>query len=137
MENKLMTKDNVLLIEKHDSIMQEAVQMEDGTIKFLRGIKIFRIIKPLEDGTFDIIAQFDANENTIDLSVLKDYLGYYGVSVDYDLYNEVKTFVWNCFEIVGGSEDNNVFLLDNARPCTEEEVTLLNKVFPEYYDNAF
>ena len=70
MENKLMTKDNVLLIEKHDSIMQEAVQMEDGTIKFLRGIKIFRIIKPLEDGTFDIIAQFDANENTIDLSVL-------------------------------------------------------------------
>jgi len=135
-EQKVMTKDNVLLYEKHDVTTTEALNTDDGKTMLVRGVKIFRVIKPLENGEAEVIAQYLAETDSIDLSVLHDYIGYYMASVDRDSYNNDK-FVWNCVELGEGSEDSTVFTIMNSRACTEDEVKLLNELFPEYYDHAF
>jgi len=132
---KVMTKENVLLYEKHDVTTTEALSTKDGKTYMVNGVKIFRVIKPVKDG-FDVIAQYVADEDKIDLSVLKNYTGWFMASVDRDSYDNSK-FVWNCVELGEGSEDNQVFTITNNRACTEEEVKLLNELFPEYYDHAF
>jgi len=134
-KQKVMTKDNVLLYEKHDVTTTEALNTEDGKTLMIRGAKIFRVIKP-ENGEFNVIAQYLAETDSIDLSPLHDYVGWYMVSVDRDSYNHDK-FVWNCVELGEGSENSEVFTISNHRECTEEEVTMLNELFPEYYDHAF
>jgi len=132
---KVMTKENVLLYEKHDVTTTEALSTEDGKTYMVNGVKIFRVIKP-ENGEFNVIAQYLADEDKIDLSPLNDYTGWFMASVDRDSYDHSK-FVWNCVQLGKGSEDNQVFTIENNRACTEEEVKLLNELFPEYYDHAF
>jgi hypothetical protein len=132
--------DNVLLYEKHDVTKKEVVKADGDKIIILHGAKIYRVVKPvinsLEDGPtgFETLCQYDAKEDKTDLSPLLAYKGYIMASVDYDNYGN---FVWNCIELQDGSSDAEVFSVRNARECTEEECELLNKVFPEYYDNAF
>jgi len=132
---KMMTKDNVLLYEKHDVVHTEALNGEDGKTVLIHGAKIFRVIKP-ENGEFNVIAQYLSETDKIDLSPLHDHIGWYMVSVDRDSYNNNK-FVWNCVELGEGSENSEVFTIINPRACTEEEVVMLNELFPEYYDHAF
>ena len=135
MENKVMTKDNVLLYEKHDLTTTEALSTEEGKTYMVHGVKIFRVIKP-ENGEFNVIAQYLAETDKIDLSALHNYVGWFMVSVDRDSYDNSK-FVWNCVELGEGSENSEVFTIVNPRACTEEEVKMLNELFPEYYDHAF
>ena len=134
-EQKVMTKNNVLLYEKHDVTTTEALSGADGKTIMIHGVKIFRVIKP-ENGEFNVIAQYLAETDRIDLSPLHDYVGWYMVSVDRDAYDNSK-FVWNCVELGEGSENSEVFTIENHRACTEEEVAMLNELFPEYYDHAF
>lgn len=136
MIKQMMTKNNVLLIEKQDVKQTEYINDKETNKKIkMNGFKLFRVVKPVEDG-FDVIAQYDHKEDKIDLSCLKDYEGYYLCSVDRDVYNN-DIFVWNCAILQKGSDDNEVFRISDNRECTKEEVKLLNKVFPEYYDHAF
>lgn len=130
---------NVLLVEKHDTDVQEAVLTEQKQITFVKGFKIFRLIKPLEEGKFEVLAQYDAHQDSTDLAVLKDFLGFYGCSVDYDRIDESgkKQFVWTIFQFVAASDDNQVFAIQDNRKCTSEEIDFLNHTFPEYYDHAF
>jgi len=134
-ETKIMTKENVLLYEKHDIQTSEALNGEDGKTVMIKGVKIFRVIKP-ENGEFNVICQYLSETDTIDLSPLHDYVGWYMVSVDRDSYDNDR-FVWNCVELGEGTETSDMFTIMNPRACTEEEVEMLNKLFPEYYDNAF
>jgi len=134
-EQKVMTKDNVLLYEKHDVVHTEALNNEEGKTILVHGTKIFRVIKP-EEGGFNVIAQYLAETDNIDLSPLHDYIGWFMASVDRDAYNHDK-FVWNCVELGEGSENSEVFTILNNRECTAEEVILLNELFPEYYNHAF
>jgi len=132
-----MTKDNILLIEKQSVNQNEFIdnkEKEGQKIK-ISGFKLFRVIKPVDNG-FDIIAQYNHEDDHINISCLKDYIGYYLVSVDRDKYNN-DIFVWNCVKLGKGSEDNEVFTISDNRECTKEEVKLLNEIFPEYYDHAF
>lgn len=132
---KQMTRDNVLLYEKHDVITTEAISIEQGKTCMIHGDKIFRVVKP-ENGEFTVLAQYLSEVDKIDLEPLKDYIGCYMVSVDRDVYNHDK-FVWNCVELVSHSDDFEIFSIANHRACTDEEVTMLNELFPEYYDHAF
>ena len=134
-EQKVMTKENVLLYEKHDVTTSEALNGNDGKTVIIHGVKIFRVIKP-ENGEFNVIAQYLSETDSIDLSPLHDHLGWYMVSVDRDSYNHNK-FVWNCVELGEGTENSDMFTIKNPRACTIEEVEMLNELFPEYYDNAF
>jgi len=132
-----MTRDNVLLVEKHDIIQQEILpSLNNQNIKSkIKGIKIFRVIQPIND-EFEILCQYDSESDKTDLTALKDHIGKYMVSVDRISENH-DGFVWNCFILGEPSDDNMIFSITKCRECTTEEVNLLNEIFPEYFDNAF
>lgn len=133
-----MNKDNIILIEKHDKVTNEAIQTDEGKHLFIHGFKIFRaiILDDNEENGYKVIAQYDHDNDTTDLSEFQKYIGRYLVSVDRDSYN-TDNFVWNCCKLEEGTEDNKVFAIRHHRPCSEDEIELLNRLFPEYYDNAF
>ena len=135
-----MDKNKILLYEKQVDKASEVCNTEDGKTYFVRGNRIFRVVKPIFDSegeliAYNEIAQYDANEDRIDLTELKKYVGYNMVSVDFD--NIYKKFEWNTVTIEDFSEDGRIFTIKENRKCKPEEVVLLNQVFPEYYDNAF
>lgn len=136
--NKLdyITKDNVLLYEKHDVESNEVIKQGDNKVFMVKGARIFRVVRPKKDGGFRVLTQYDANTDSIDLTKLNYYKGWFMASVDLDEYNKTD-FVWNCIRIGEGTEDNKVFQALNPRRCTEEEVEILNEVFPEYFDHAY
>ena len=131
----MMTKDNVLLYEKHDTIQQQAVHQTDDKIVMVKGTRIFRVVKPESDGTYKTLCQYDNDSDSTDLSELNNYKGYYMCSVDiYDVDNDY--LIWNCVQLEDGTEDNKVFSTINNRRCTDEEIKLLEDLFPNYYEEA-
>jgi hypothetical protein len=133
-----MNENNIILIEKHDKVTNEAIKTDDGKHLFIHGFKIYRaiVLDPNEKEGYRVIAQYDHNNDATDLSELKNYTGRYMVSVDRDSYNN-DLFVWNTCILEDGADDNSVFAIKNNRQCTPEEVDFLNSLFPEYYKNAF
>lgn len=130
----MITYDNVLLYEKHDVQKHEVIgNEEDKQHTVAKGVRLFRVIKPLKDD-FEILTQYDAKEDKTDLEPLKDYIGYYMASVDINPYKE---FVWTCVKISSITEDNEVLLLEDVRNCELKEIEILDELFPEYYVHAF
>jgi hypothetical protein len=129
-----MTKNNILLYEKHGDVTQEAVNIDDDKKVFLRGVKIYRVIRPLEKG-YEVLAEYDKESDRCDLSELVNYENYYMVSLD--INPTTNEFEWNCVILEDGTEDNLVFAIKNGRKCTEEECKLIDEVFPEFKENAF
>jgi len=130
-----MTRDNVLLYEKHDVVTSEVVALDQNRTAMIHGPKVFRVIKPVEDG-FEELTAYDSNKDHTDLSCLKNYIGNYLVSVDINSYNKID-FEWNCSKIQDASEDSEIVMITEGRKCTDEEVQFLNELFPEYYNNCF
>jgi hypothetical protein len=136
-EDDIMTKEKVLLFEKHDENVGGKVteyfenhDIENGPKMFsLKGFKILAIY----DSDSNLIAHHTNEDDYTDLSCLENKEGYFICCVD---KNEYGTFVWNCFR-VGKYLNKDIIAIVNGRSCTEDEVTLLNSIYPEYYDNAF
>lgn len=133
-EKEKLTKDNVLLIEKQNIITRQAIKPDDEKIVFLNGLRLFAVYKPLDNG-FDVVAQYEFKTDSINLDNLKKYIGHYLVSVDIEAYNK-KQLVWNVCQLLHGADDNKIFAISNGRQCTDEEVALLNNVFPNFYDEC-
>jgi hypothetical protein len=131
-----ITEDNVLLYEKQNIVQNEVIKQGDDRTFVASGFKIFRVVRPTKDGGFRELCQYDYEKDCIDLSKLHNYQGWYMASVDIDAYNK-EDFVWNCIRIDEGSEDSQVFSISENRKCTDEEVEILNRLFPEYFDHAF
>jgi hypothetical protein len=137
---------NVLLYEKHDVEVNEVVKQGENRVYMAKGAKVFRVIRPKKVyidkekkhfiWSYRTLAQYDNNTDSIDLSKLNNYKGWFMASLDIDAYNQ-EDFVWNCIQIGEGTEDNKIFQAINARQCSDEEVEVLNTIFPEYYNNAF
>lgn len=134
----MIGRHNVLLLEKLEDETMEFITDDDQQTSKFGGFKIHRIVEPTDDG-FETIVQGDPNAESIDISILKEREGYYLASVD---KTEDGEFVWTCC-VLGkymATEDlsySTVMLAKPVRICTDEEVEILNEVFPEYYDNAF
>lgn len=135
-----MEKNKILLYEKMIDKSSEVCNTEDGKTYFIRGNKIFKVVKPIFDANEELIAyeelaQYDSKEDFIDLNPIKDYVGWQMVSVDFD--NKYHKFEWNTVTIGEFTDDARVFMITDNRKCTPEECSLLNSIFPEYFDNAF
>lgn len=137
-----MNKNNVLLLEKQDESSIEVFEGEqkdvNGSTLTAKGIKIHRVVKPTKDG-FETIVSYDPTKETVDITPLSSKSGYYMVSVDKDKFNN---FIWTTF-VLGdyyNSDDGTYSMItikEKIRNCTDEEIELLNEVFPEYYDNCY
>ena len=133
-----MNKNNVLLIEKQNVVTTNAVKDNEDKIVMLKGLRLVRVIKPLEEG-YDVIAQYDYNTDSIDLTNLHNYENFFLCSVDIapKLNDEYENkLVWNCCTLGNGSEDSTIFSVKDGRECTSDEVKLLNDVFVGFYDEA-
>lgn len=129
-----MNKNNILLYEKHDVKTQEAVMLNDDKNVFVSGVKIYRVIRPIDIG-YEVIAEYDKESDKCDLSELVKYQNYYMVSLD--INPVTNDFEWNCCILEDGTEDNVVFAVSNGRNCTPEECNLIESVFPDFKKNAF
>lgn len=128
-----MKKDNVLLMEKHDIVTNNAV-VDNNKIVMVKGIRVFRVVEPTKHG-FKTIAQYDHDKDFIDLSALHKYKNYFLCSVDINDYNK-KELIWNCCQIDNGADDSTIFNIKNNRRCTEKEIKLLDSVFVDFYNEA-
>lgn len=134
-----MKINNVLLYEKHDVTTSEVVQSDNNQTMFIHGHKIYRIVKPILNDNdelvdHEVLCEYNAKSDSIDLSVLRGYIGYQMVSVDVTKYD---TFEWHTVTIVSASDDNDIFLITDNRKCTDKEIEICNQLFPEYYDNCY
>jgi hypothetical protein len=135
--NVPMTKENILLMERHDikgdgKIVEMMQHPEDSKrVMSITGYRVFAIY----DNKSQRITQYDANNDSTDLSCLFDKEGYYLCEV---VKNEFGKFLWACYRVgsVLDKEKGLVQILD-VRECTEDESNIINDVFPEYFQNAY
>ena len=136
----MITKDNVLLLEKAENVNTEIMDI-DGKVVSLKGMSIHRVIES-KDGNFKELVTPDPSKENIDISGILDKEGYYLASVD---INQYGAFVWTCVKLGEAIRNmdkddldyNIITFSEDIRECTEEEVIILNELFPEYYENCY
>jgi len=131
-----MTRDNIMLFEKIDEnqggkVTEVFTDPNDDSSKVysIKGYKIWVIY----DNDSKEITHYDNTADHTDLGCLEGKEGHYLCCVD---KNEYGQHVWNCF-VINKYFSNEMVSIADGRPCTEEEITLLNTVYPEYFNNAY
>jgi len=126
-----LTKKNILLLERFPN--EKKTEYVENK-KFFGSI-VYRIVQP-RNKIFKEIAHYNQNENKTDLHALKDKVGWYLVEVAKDKYNN---FLWIKSEITDYHEEEKQEFVEIGKPenCNEDEITLLNEVFPEYFNHAY
>ena len=132
-----MTKDNVMVFEKIDEnqggkvteVFSNPDNPDDAKLYSIKGYKILSI----HDNNSKELTHYDNTTDNTDLSCLADKENHYLCCVDKNEYDE---HVWNCFLVNKYFSEELVSIAD-GRACTPEECTLLDTVYPEYFNNAF
>lgn len=136
----MLDKRKLLLLEKQDILQKEVVKVNNIN-EIFSGFKVHRIVKPRfsKKGNlkgYKIIARYNPRKDECNLSGLKDLLDHTLVSLDIKICNEIRTLIWNKYQLLPGDEDCTIFGLKHNVQATEEDVKIINEVFPEYYEEA-
>lgn len=131
---KKMSRDNILLIQFHDTKgdgqVTEYMEIPNGRILSKTGYKIYSI----HDGNSQLVTHYDSPSDKTDLSCLVGKEGWYLVFVT---KNEYDDFYWAKMQLRQGVGSDDLFSVFPPVSCTQSEVKLLNEIYPEYFDNAF
>lgn len=136
--NKTITnREEVFLVEfipGMDGHLEAPVVKEDsGMVDTYHGLKIKRIV----DGNCEILSDFDPSSECCDMECLRDKQGSFIVSAAAPDNNH-EGFHWVVWEIDAMNEDGTQLVFKrNIREADDNEIKLLNEIFPEYIDNCY
>ena len=133
-----MVKEKIFLVQFQDAPDSDVTEIvadseNNGRLFKVRGLRIYSV----HDHNSQLVAQYNAKDDYVDLSFLEGKEGYHFVTVAKDEYGN---FFWYCAEIkkFGNNGDKmDIILIDPFRKCTDEESILLDEVYPEFRENAF
>ena len=132
----MLTRENTFLIEfvpGDQGQVQAPVIRNDGTSFTYFGLKVMRII----DGNCEVLSQYTVEDDCCSIDCLVGKEGYWVASVAAPDSKQAN-FHWVLWQIDAiNPETTQLVFRSNIRNATEEEVVILNEIFPEYLENCY